>query len=66
MMKQWIIKHFPELSKMGKPQAAYDQLACVIVEAWEAVDQEYIDKLIGGMRERAETLRDAKGWHTKY
>ncbi len=27
-----------------------DELARVIVEAWEAIDQEYIDKLIGVCR----------------
>ena len=66
IMKQWIVKHYPELSKMGKSQAAYDQLAEVIVEAWDALDQEYIDKLIRGMPKRVKTLRIAKGWHTKY
>jgi hypothetical protein len=66
-MKEWICKSHPELIKMGKSQHAYDQLARVIVEAWDTLDQEYIDdELVRGMPRRVETLRTAKGWHTKY
>jgi transposase len=65
-MKKWICKSHPELIKMGKSQHAYDQLAQAIVEAWDALDQEYINELIRGMLRRVETLRKAKGWHTKY
>jgi len=65
-MKEWICKSHPELIKIGKSQHAYDQLAQAIVEAWDALDQEYIDELIRGMPRRVETLRKAKGWHTKY
>jgi DDE superfamily endonuclease len=65
-MKEWIVQHYPELSKLGKSQAAYDQLARAIEEAWDAVDQEYIDNLIRGMPRRVAALYLAKGWHTKY
>jgi RNA processing factor Prp31 len=65
-MKEWIVQHYPELSKMGKSQAAYDQLARTIEEAWDALDQEYINNLIRGMLRRVAALDLAKGWHTKY
>jgi hypothetical protein len=65
-MKKWIVLHYPELSKMGKSQAVYDELARVIEEAWNAIDQEYINSLIEGMPRRLEALSIAKGWHTKY
>jgi hypothetical protein len=65
-MKEWLVEHHPELLKMGKSQAAYDQLGQAIVEAWEAMDQDYIDNLVRGMPRRVEALRTAKGWHTKY
>jgi RNA processing factor Prp31 len=65
-MKEWIVLHYPELSKIGKSQAAYDELARVIKEAWNALDQKYIDSLIEGMPKRVKTLSEAKGWHTKY
>jgi hypothetical protein len=51
---------------MGKSQAAYNELARVIKEAWNAIDQEYINSLIEGMSRRLEALSIAKGWHTKY
>jgi RNA processing factor Prp31 len=55
-MKEWIVWHYPELSKMGKSQAAYNELARVIKEAWNAIDQEYINSLIEGMPRRLEAL----------
>jgi hypothetical protein len=51
---------------MGKSQAAYDELARVIEEAWNALDQEYINSLIEGIPKRVKTLYEAKGWHIKY
>jgi hypothetical protein len=37
-----------------------------IREAWEAVPQELIDRLIHSMPNRLAALRKAKGWYTKY
>ena len=51
---------------MSKSQAAYDELARVIVEAWEAIPQDYIDGLIKSMDNRVNAVLAAKGWHTKY
>jgi hypothetical protein len=51
---------------MGKSQAAYDEMARAIVEAWEAIPQSYIDGLMESMGRRVEAVRLAKGWHTKY
>ena len=65
-MKQWIHEHFPELKDMGESQEAYDALARAIVEAWEAIPQEYIDNLIKSMDNRVNAVLEAKGWHTKY
>jgi transposase len=65
-MKEWIQKHYPELSEMGHTQEALNELARVIVEAWEAIPQEDIDHLIKGMDYRVNAVRAAQGWHTKY
>lgn len=46
---------------MGKSQKAYDQLARAIEEAWDALDQEYIDNMIKGMPRRLAALKEAKG-----
>lgn len=65
-MKESIIKHHPELSNMGKSAAAMEAISKAIIEAWEALPQEYIDNLIDGMPKRVEALKEARGWHTKY
>jgi hypothetical protein len=64
--KEWIVQHYSELLKVGKSQAVYDQLARTIEEAWDALDQEYVNNLITGMPIRVAALYLAKGWHTKY
>jgi transposase len=65
-MKQWIDKQYPQLKDLGESQAAYDELARVIVEAWEAMAQDRIDSLIKSMDNRVNAVLQAKGWHTKY
>ena len=65
-MKQWINEQYPQLKDMGESQSAYDELARVIVEAWEAIPQDYIDKLIKSMDNRVNAVLEAKGWHTRY
>jgi transposase len=45
-MKEWIVKYYPELSTIKKSEAAYDLLAKAIVEAWDTIPQEYLNKLI--------------------
>jgi hypothetical protein len=47
-------------------QAAYEELARVIIEAWEAIDQDYIDDPIRSMERRVAAVVRAKEWHTKY
>jgi hypothetical protein len=47
-MKEWIIKHHPELSNMGKSEAAMLAMSRAIIEAWEAMPQEYLEILIEG------------------
>jgi DDE superfamily endonuclease len=65
-MKQWIYENYPQLKEMGASQAVYNQLARVIVEAWEAIPQDYIDGLIRSMDSRVNAAINARGWHTKY
>jgi hypothetical protein len=36
-MKEWIYEHSPHLQDMGNSQEALDELARVIVKAWEAI-----------------------------
>jgi transposase len=65
-MKQWFHDNYPQLKEMEDSQAAYDKLARVIVEAWEAIPQDCTDGLIKSMDNRVNAILDAEGWHTKY
>jgi DDE superfamily endonuclease len=65
-MKEWIHQEYPDLRRTGESQEAYDTLAKVIIEAWEALPQGYIDNLIRSMDSRVNAVLAAQGWHTKY
>lgn len=65
-MKQWTNQNYPHLKDQGGSQAAYDELARVVVEAWEAIPQEDIGSLIKSMDNRVNALLRAKRWHTRY
>jgi hypothetical protein len=43
-----------------------DQFNELIERAWEALGQEYFDKLIESMPRRIQAVIEAKGWYTKY
>jgi hypothetical protein len=65
-MKQWINEHHPELLDRGADEESYEALYRAIKEAWWAVPQTYIDKLIRSMIRRVKKVLKAKGWQTKY
>jgi len=37
-----------------------------VVEVWEDIEVEMLQKLAGGMKKRLEAVIEAKGWYTKY
>jgi hypothetical protein len=65
-MKEWIHQHYPQLRDIDNSQEALDELARVIIEAWEAIPQSAIDHLIRSMDYRVNAVLAAEGWHTKY
>ena len=65
-MKAWLVEHRSDLNELGEGQDAYDALAKAIVDAWEALEQSYIDSLITSMDSRVNHVIAAKGWHTRY
>ena len=46
---------------MRESQSAYDELIWIIVEAWEAIPQDYINKLIKSIDNRVNAVLEAKG-----
>jgi hypothetical protein len=51
---------------MGIREAAYQQLYAALQEGWEVFPQSKIDNLIKPMDQRAEVVRLAKGWYTRF
>lgn len=43
-----------------------DLLELAIQEAWDAIPQEYFDRVGQSMQRRCEAVIAAKGWQTKY
>jgi transposase len=58
-MKDYIERHFP--SKM-----TYDKLRLAIREAWEAVEERYLDELLDTMPQRCEDCYNADGGPTHW
>jgi hypothetical protein len=51
---------------MGTNQMAYQRLYSAMEEGWAAIPQAKIDHLIRSMNERVESVRLARGWHTRF
>ena len=65
-LKELVFKNHPELLNMGASAADLEALCAAIIEAWDSIEQSWIDNLIDSMPRRLEALIKAKGWHTKY
>lgn len=60
-MKDWIQKYYPD-----DKQLSYDKLRQVIRATWDAVPQEFLDKLIDSIPARCQAVIDAIGGHTPF
>jgi hypothetical protein len=65
-LKEWVCDNYPDLKNMGTSQQAYQRLYSVLQEGWESIPQEKINHLIRSMDERVESVRLARGWHTRF
>jgi hypothetical protein len=66
LLKEWVCTNYPDLMEMSKSEAAYQRLYSALREGWEAIPQSKIDNLIKTMDERVESVRLAKGWHSRF
>lgn len=66
LLKEKIIKLYPELSDM--PTNNYSmQLLCIAAdEAWELFEDELLEKMAFSMQHRLQAVIHAEGWYTKY
>jgi transposase len=60
MMKDWIEKHYPN------DRYTYSEVRQQVLEAWAAVTQEDLDRLIATMPDRIEKLIEANGMFIPY
>ena len=65
-IKGYLYKQHPEIHLLKKNREDIDILKGQIREAWLAVPQALIDRLIKSMPRRLAALKKAKGWYTKY
>jgi transposase len=66
-LKEMIYQIDPDIESFrGTEKELRKQLAELIEEAWELIDQEYFDRLVDSMPRRIEAGIAAGGWHTEY
>ena len=66
-MKEWIHKHYPELEGLtGDKNIIKERLVEALQEAWAAINEEFLTKLVESMERRIKTIIETDGWHTRY
>jgi hypothetical protein len=66
MLKRALLKLHPFLFEEGRAQTDWKNFHEAIQEAWWAIPQASIDRLIDSMPHRIEAVIRARGWYTKY
>jgi len=65
-LKRKILKLYLELKQMGQSQEDLERLIKACKEAWMALNQGLMRRLIDSMERRLKAVRKAHGWQTKY
>ena len=65
-LKQTIYKLYPHLEDKGLLVEARKAFKAAAQEAWERIDQGWIDGLIDTMGRQIKAVIKARGWQTKY
>ena len=65
-LKRKILELHPELKQMGQSKEDLERLIEAYKEAWLAIDQGLMRRLIDSMDRRLEAVKKAHGWQTKY
>jgi hypothetical protein len=64
-MKNWIQEHYWHV-RYDTGKISWAHLKSIILEAWNAVPDEYIQKLYDSWYDRCQAVIDAQGGPTKY
>ena len=65
-MKRYLRRKYPDQSNLNDNEAHIGIFKARMVEAWEAMPQALIKKLIDGLPARLRAVKRANGWYTKY
>jgi transposase len=66
-LKEWVYDHYPELLNMtGIGDNFKIAMVDALKEAWNAIEEDFLDKLVRSMKRRVQAVYDAEGWYTKY
>jgi hypothetical protein len=65
-LKLKLFELHPELIHMGQSERDWEVFKRCIQEAWDAIPQEKIDRLILSMERRCRAVQKARGYYTKY
>jgi hypothetical protein len=65
-MKRILAKLYPDIWELKKNELNVVEFTRCLKEAWHAVDQDFIDKLIDSIARRLTAVKKARGWYTRY
>ena len=66
MLKRTVHKLYLELATIGTSEEDWEKFCSALKEAWKAIPNSYIRKLIHSMPDRLRAVRRARGYQTKY
>jgi len=66
MLKRTVHELYPELATIGTSEEDWEKFCSALKEAWKAIPNSYIRKLIHSMPNRLRAVRRARGYQTKY
>ena len=65
-MKRYLRRKYPDQSGLKENQVDIEIFKARMVEAWEAIPQDVIRKLIDTLEHRLRAVIRAKGWYTRF
>lgn len=66
-LKEMIDRIDPNLENFARTgDELFDYFSDLIEQAWEALGEDYFDRLVGTMDHRVEAVIATGGWYTKY
>lgn len=65
-LKRELFKRYPSLANGRRRQVDWDRFRAALVDSWDHMDQDSIDRLIQSMPRRIAAVRAARGYYTRY